>query len=259
VWRVWRPVSPFIPPQPRPVHRSWRLNERHYGAVQARRRPGSISLASERAAIRGTTPELVPRSECLKDVVQRMLRYWYHAIVPDVAAGKLVLVAAHGNSLRALVKHLDGISDEAIAKLNLPTVIPIVYHLDTDCTVITLGDRCLDPDAAAESARRWRSRDGEIAAAASAASTFTTATLGMAEASTRGRASWAARSSAHAHQAPPVRAGRGDRSCITPTRRGAQAPRTPLIISRSGASHPASPPRPRASPYAGSRRCLCGA
>ena len=77
-------------------------------------------------------PELKPRTECLKDVLDRALPYWYDEIVPDLRAGKTVLVAAHGNSLRALVKHLDGISDEAIAKLNIPTGIPLVYELDAE-------------------------------------------------------------------------------------------------------------------------------
>ena len=72
----------------------------------------------------------MPRTECLRDVVARMLPYWYDAIVPDLAAGRTVLVVAHGNSLRALVKHLDGISDAAIAELNIPTGIPLLYELD---------------------------------------------------------------------------------------------------------------------------------
>ena len=76
--------------------------------------------------------ELMPRTECLKDVVDRMLPYWYDAIVPDLRPARTVLVAAHGNSLRALVKHLDGISDEAIAGLNIPTGIPLRYDLDDD-------------------------------------------------------------------------------------------------------------------------------
>ena len=75
-------------------------------------------------------PELLPATECLKDVVERMLPYWYDAIVPDIRAGHRLLIAAHGNSLRALVKHLDGISDEEIPGLNIPTGIPLVYHLD---------------------------------------------------------------------------------------------------------------------------------
>jgi 2,3-bisphosphoglycerate-dependent phosphoglycerate mutase len=162
-----------------PVRRSWRLNERHYGALQGKNKaqtreefgeeqfmlwrrsydvpPPPIAdndplsqVSDPRYA--GLPPELIPRSECLKDVVNRMLPYWYDGIVPDLAAEKAVLIAAHGNSLRALVKHLDGISDEAIAELNLPTGVPLVYELDTDFSVITPGGRYLDPDAAAESA-----------------------------------------------------------------------------------------------------------
>jgi len=162
-----------------PVRRSWRLNERHYGALQGKNKaqtrgefgdeqfmlwrrsydvppppiadddPLSQSADPRYAAL---PPELVPRAECLKDVVARMLPYWYDAIVGDLAAGKVVLVAAHGNSLRALVKHLDGIGDEAIAALNLPTGIPLVYELDDDFGVVTPGGRYLDPKAAAESA-----------------------------------------------------------------------------------------------------------
>ncbi|MGH3415650.1 MAG: 2,3-bisphosphoglycerate-dependent phosphoglycerate mutase, partial [Actinocrinis sp.] len=95
--------------------------------------------------------ELRPRTECLKDVVGRMLPYWYDAIVPDLLTGRTVLVAAHGNSLRALVKHLDGISDEAIAALNIPTGIPLLYELDADLRPLTAGGEYLDPAAAAES------------------------------------------------------------------------------------------------------------
>ena len=97
-------------------------------------------------------PELMPRTECLKDVVDRMLPYWYDAIVPDLLAGRSVLVAAHGNSLRALVKHLDGISDEAIAKLNIPTGIPLRYDLDADLRPVKVGGEYLDPEAAVEAA-----------------------------------------------------------------------------------------------------------
>ena len=97
-------------------------------------------------------PELLPRTECLKDVVARMLPYWYDAIVPDLAAGHTVLVAAHGNSLRAMVKHLDGISDSAIAELNIPTGIPLVYELDASMRPTTAGGRYLDPEAAAAAA-----------------------------------------------------------------------------------------------------------
>ena len=94
----------------------------------------------------------MPRTECLKDVLDRMLPYWYDAIVPDLAAGRSVLVVAHGNSLRALVKHLDGISDEAIAELNIPTGIPLLYELDAEFRPALAGGRYLDPEAAATSA-----------------------------------------------------------------------------------------------------------
>ena len=98
-------------------------------------------------------PELMPRTECLADVLARALPYWYDAIVPDLLAGVTVLVAAHGNSLRALVKHLDGISDEAIAGLNIPTGIPLRYELDpTTFRPLIEGGEYLDPAAAAEAA-----------------------------------------------------------------------------------------------------------
>src|SRR5690606_26005598 len=91
----------------------------------------------------------MPRTECLKDVIARMLPYWESGIVPDLRAGRTVLVAAHGNSLRALVKHLDGISDDDIVGLNIPTGIPLHYELDADLRPVTAGGRYLDPDAAA--------------------------------------------------------------------------------------------------------------
>jgi 2,3-bisphosphoglycerate-dependent phosphoglycerate mutase len=94
----------------------------------------------------------MPRTECLKDVVARMLPYWYDEIVPDLLASRTVLVAAHGNSLRALVKHLDGISDDAIAALNIPTGIPLRYDLDADLRPVTVGGTYLDPEAAREAA-----------------------------------------------------------------------------------------------------------
>jgi 2,3-bisphosphoglycerate-dependent phosphoglycerate mutase len=93
-------------------------------------------------------PELMPRTECLRDVVARMLPYWYDAIVPDLAAGRTVFVVAHGNSLRALVKHLDGVSDAAIAELNIPTGIPLLYELDHTFAPTVPGGRYLDPEAA---------------------------------------------------------------------------------------------------------------
>lgn len=142
-----------------PVRRSWRLNERHYGGltgldkkataerygteqVHIWRRsydtppppmdPTSEFWSGRDARYASLPPDLVPATECLKDVVARMLPYWYDAIVPDLRAGATVLVAAHGNSLRALVKHLDGISDDDIAELNLPTGVPIRYELGSD-------------------------------------------------------------------------------------------------------------------------------
>lgn len=92
----------------------------------------------------------MPRTECLADVVRRMLPYWYDAIIPDLAAGRTVLVAAHGNSLRALVKHLDNIDDKSIAGLNIPTGIPLVYELNDDFTPRKTGGEYLDPEAAKE-------------------------------------------------------------------------------------------------------------
>ena len=162
-----------------PVRRSWRLNERHYGALQGKGKaqtreefgdeqfmlwrrsydvpPPPIAdddplSQSGDPRYAGLPPELLPRSECLKDVVGRMLPYWYDVIVGDLAAGKTVLIAAHGNSLRALVKHLDGISDAAIAALNIPTGVPLVYALDDEFRPLTPGGRYLDPEAAAEAA-----------------------------------------------------------------------------------------------------------
>jgi len=168
-----------------PVRRSWRLNERHYGALQgkdkARTRqefgdeqfmlwrrsydvpPPPIAdddplsqSADPRYA--GLPPELRPRTECLKDVMARMLPYWYDAVVPDLDRGLTVLIAAHGNSLRALVKHLDGISDAAIAELNIPTGIPLVYELDDAYRPAVAGGRYLDPEAAAEAAEAVRNQ-----------------------------------------------------------------------------------------------------
>jgi 2,3-bisphosphoglycerate-dependent phosphoglycerate mutase len=163
-----------------PVRRSWRLNERHYGALQGRSKAQTREEYGERQFMlwrrsydvppppiadddplsqvhdpryRALPTELVPRSECLEDMLERMLRYWYDAIVADLAENRTVLVSALGNSLRALVKHLDGIGDDEIAALNLPTGIPLVYELDDEFRVVTPGGRYLDPDAAADSAR----------------------------------------------------------------------------------------------------------
>lgn len=142
-----------------PVRRSWRLNERHYGALQGldkkqttekygkeqvfewRRSyttpPPALGLDDERHPrfddrYSDLPPDVLPASECLADVVARMLPYWFDGIVPDLRAGHTVLVVAHGNSLRALIKHLDGISDDDIADVNLPTGVPMLYELGDD-------------------------------------------------------------------------------------------------------------------------------
>ena len=168
-----------------PVTRSWRLNERHYGALQGKskaqtrqefgdeqfmlwRRSYDVPpppLADDDPLSQAHDPryanlpyELRPRTECLKDVLQRMLPYWYDALVPDLAAGRTPLVVAHGNSLRALVKHLDGIGDAQIAELNIPTGIPLVYELDADFRPKQAGGRYLDPDAASAAAEAVRAQ-----------------------------------------------------------------------------------------------------
>ena len=159
-----------------PVHRSWRLNERHYGALQGKDKAQTLAAYGEeqfmlwRRSFDVPPPPIedndefsqahdpryadlgdaLPKSECLKDVVVRMLPYWFDAIIPDLAAHKTVLVTAHGNSLRALVKHLDGISDADIAGLNIPTGIPLLYELNDDFTPVTKGGEYLDPAAAAD-------------------------------------------------------------------------------------------------------------
>jgi 2,3-bisphosphoglycerate-dependent phosphoglycerate mutase len=163
-----------------PVQRSWRLNERHYGALQGKnkaqtreefgdeqfmlwRRSYDVPpppLADDAPLSQASDPryallpaELLPRTECLKDVVDRLLPYWDDVIVPDLADGQVVLVVAHGNSLRAMVKHLDGISDAEIAELNIPTGIPLVYELDAGYRPVVPGGRYLDPEAAAVAAQ----------------------------------------------------------------------------------------------------------
>jgi 2,3-bisphosphoglycerate-dependent phosphoglycerate mutase len=155
-----------------PVKRTWRLNERHYGALQGKNKtqvrdeygeeqfmvwrrsydtpPPEIELGSQYSQDgdpRYADSPLV-RTEALKNVLDRALPYWREAVVPDLEKGKTVLVAAHGNSLRALVKHLDGISDQAIAGLNIPTGIPLVYELDEDLKPLNPGGTYLDPEAA---------------------------------------------------------------------------------------------------------------
>jgi 2,3-bisphosphoglycerate-dependent phosphoglycerate mutase len=168
-----------------PVRRSWRLNERHYGALQGKSKeqtrlefgderymlwrrsydvpPPPLDAASEQAPgadprYRDLAPDVLPASECLKDVLERLLPYWHDAIVPDLRSGGVVLVSAHGNSLRALVKHLDGIADDDIAELNLPTGVPLLYELDAQLAPLGAFDPAfgvsgtyLDADAASVS------------------------------------------------------------------------------------------------------------
>jgi 2,3-bisphosphoglycerate-dependent phosphoglycerate mutase len=149
-----------------PVHRHWRLNERHYGGLtgldktETREKYGEQQFLLWRRSYAtppppidpdspwnpardrryaGLAPEVIPVTECLADVLARMLPYWYDAIVPDLRAGRVVLVAAHGNSLRSLVKHLDGISDSDIPNLEIPTGVPIVYRLNDDLRPLRPG------------------------------------------------------------------------------------------------------------------------
>ena len=161
-----------------PVRRSWRLNERHYGALQGKNKKETLDAYGEeqfmlwRRSFDVPPPPIdddsewsqagqpqyadlgdeLPRTECLKDVIRRFLPYWESSIVPDLRTGRTVLVAAHGNSLRALVKHLDGISDDDIAGLNIPTGMPLVYELGEDLRPTVPGGTYLDPEAAAAAA-----------------------------------------------------------------------------------------------------------
>jgi 2,3-bisphosphoglycerate-dependent phosphoglycerate mutase len=168
-----------------PTTRSWRLNERHYGALQGKDKaevrrefgdeqfmlwrrsydvpPPPLAADADGSATRDAryrllAPDVLPRAECLADVLARVLPYWHDAIVGDLRAGQVVLVSAHGNSLRALVKHLDGIADGDIAAVNVPTGIPLVYELDADLRPTRpvdprfgLSGSYLDPDAATAS------------------------------------------------------------------------------------------------------------
>jgi 2,3-bisphosphoglycerate-dependent phosphoglycerate mutase len=141
-----------------PVRRSWRLNERHYGALQGKNKaetlaeygadqfkqwrrsydvpPPPLPIDDPNSGIdaryAALPRDVLPRAECLKDVLERMLPWWYDSIVTDLRAGMTVLVAAHGNSLRALIKHLDGMSDHDVVELNLPTGEPLVYEVDAE-------------------------------------------------------------------------------------------------------------------------------
>ena len=160
-----------------PMHKHWRLNERHYGALQGQNKktvasevgpeqvkiwrrsydtqPPPLDPEDERHPSHDPRyawmpPDLVPATESLADVLARVLPYWHDSIVPDLRGNRVVLIAAHGNSLRALVKHLDGISDTEITSLNIPTGIPLVYELDDDLQPV--GRQYLGDEAAAEAA-----------------------------------------------------------------------------------------------------------
>jgi 2,3-bisphosphoglycerate-dependent phosphoglycerate mutase len=162
-----------------PVRRSWRLNERHYGALQGLNKKDTTARYGEEQVkvwrrsydvppeplpagdpmhprndprYSDVPEELLPATECLADVVVRMIPYWEEAIVPDLRAGRCTLVAAHGNSLRALVKELDGISDEHIPEVNIPTGVPLVYRFDDSRQV--LERRYLGDPAAVEAAMK---------------------------------------------------------------------------------------------------------
>ncbi|WP_158166258.1 phosphoglyceromutase [Mycolicibacterium smegmatis] len=160
-----------------PVHRDWRLNERHYGALQGldkaetKEKYGEEQFMAWRRSYDTPPPPIEkgskysqdadpryadidggPLTECLKDVVERFVPYYENAIVPDLKAGKTVLIAAHGNSLRALVKYLDGMSDEEVVGLNIPTGIPLRYDLDENLKPVKIGGEYLDPEAAAAGA-----------------------------------------------------------------------------------------------------------
>ena len=166
-----------------PVRRSWRLNGRHYGTLQGRYKaevraeygeqqfmawrrsydatPPPVSTAAEHALVSDPRyetlpPEARPRAESLREVSARLLPYWYDAIVPDLRAGGCVLVVSHGNTLRALVKHLDAIPEDEIAGLDIPTGIPLVYQLGPDMRPDGLGGQYLDPHAARDAIGRIR-------------------------------------------------------------------------------------------------------
>jgi 2,3-bisphosphoglycerate-dependent phosphoglycerate mutase len=157
-----------------PVKRSWRLNERHYGALQGKDKAATLKEYGEeqfqlwRRSFDVPPPAIddndqysqsndpryanlgkdLPKSECLKDVVIRMIPYFTNEITNDLRSGKVVLVTAHGNSIRAIVKHIDGISDADIAGVNIPTGIPLLYEFDKDFKPVKKGGEYLDPAAA---------------------------------------------------------------------------------------------------------------
>ena len=169
-----------------PVHRSWRLNERHYGALQGLNKAETAAKFGEQQVLMwrrsydtpppmlekdderfpGSDPryaaldaEDIPCSECLKNTVERFLPYWHETIAPQVRAGKRVIIAAHGNSLRALVKYLDNVSDEDIVGLNIPTGVPLVYELDDALSPI--GSRYLGDAEAVDKAMQAVANQGK--------------------------------------------------------------------------------------------------
>ena len=169
-----------------PVIRNWRLNERHYGALQGLNKAetkeeyGEGQFMAWRRSYDTRPPELaddaeysqandpryadldkVPQTECLKDVVERFVPYFEEEILPRAKKGESVMIAAHGNSLRALVKHLDGISDDDIAGLNIPTGIPLVYEIAEDGSVVNEGGTYLDPEAAEAGAAAVAAQGGK--------------------------------------------------------------------------------------------------
>lgn len=171
-----------------PVHHSWRLNERHYGALQGLNKAQTAAKYGDEQVLiwrrsydippppleesddrfpghdpryKGLSKDELPKTECLKDTVARFLPYWHETIVPSIQSGKKVIIAAHGNSLRALVKYLDHISDEAIVGLNIPTGIPLVYELDDNLKPIKnyyLGDAEAAAKAAAAVAAQGKAK-----------------------------------------------------------------------------------------------------
>jgi len=176
-----------------PVRRSWRLNGRHYGALQGRNKARVLQEHGEQQFLlwrrsydvppppldpsdeysqfgdpryAALPPGVRPRAESLKDVSARLLPYWYDAIVPDLHTGGCVLIVSHGNTLRALVKHLDAIADDQIAGLDIPTGIPLAYELGPDMRPVTRGGQYLDPDAAREAIEAVRSQGRLVTATA---------------------------------------------------------------------------------------------
>jgi len=171
-----------------PVYRAWQLNERHYGALQGLNKSQTAAKYGEEQVLvwrrsydvpppvleksdsrypghdpryKNLNPKDIPLTECLKDTVNRFLPYWHETIAPEVKSGKKVLIAAHGNSLRALVKYLDNVSDNDIVNLNIPTGIPLVYELTDDLKPIKhyyLGDQAAIEKAMAAVASQGKAK-----------------------------------------------------------------------------------------------------